>query len=296
MSEVQTSNTEQPTVSLRIQRLREALKKKPRGEEWKRKISEANKRAWAAGKMNTSPEAKAARLAGLVKALKGKKRDPETVEKVRQANLGKKRTPEMIENLRVIMNKLRSEGKYKCRDLKARNKKVSEALKGKRKGIPNPKQAAKMTGYKWDAAVVESRAAPMRGRAQKALATAKGPQHKNGVICEIRSPTNVVWYVRNITDFVRTHPHLFDPEDVVWVNYKAHLGREAWRCRAQKGIMKLREAKDPRGSWKGWTLVSDVEVYKNKGKDLLDRQWTPDPANAVQPCTESPEAAPTSDA
>jgi len=86
----------------------------------------------------------------------------------------------------------------------------------------------------------------------------KGPQHPAGVVCDFRSPTNVVWHVSNIGHFVRTHKHLFDESDATWINSGRSL-----RCRAADGLRSLCSRASPLSSWKGWTLVSDVERFKN---------------------------------
>ncbi len=244
--------------------------KKPRSEEWKRKQSEGIKRAIAQGKMRVAPEVKAAQVKRMTEANKGKKRAPEIVEKIRLANTGKKRSVEAVEAMRLRVIQGLAEGKYKCKDLAARGKRISEARKGIGKGVSNPQHSQRMSGYKWSVDAIKARQAANTGKVrdkEKTPHAAKGPQNQAAVTCEIRSPENVVYFVRNITDWVRRHPHLFSPQDVAW---RKRPGRTA-TCRAMKGIMKLRESRDPRGSWKGWTLVSDIETYFNGGNDLLAR-------------------------
>jgi hypothetical protein len=138
------------------------------------------------------------------------------------------------------------------------------------------KQRAKLKGHEWSRETIEARRKSNLGKVRdvaKSPWSARGPQNQHAITCEIRSPENVVYFVRNVTDWVRRHAHLFKPEDVTW---KKRPG-SAPTCRALKGILKLREARDPRGSWKGWTLVSDVEFYGTKGNDLLGRNYVPCP-------------------
>lgn len=117
------------------------------------------------------------------------------------------------------------------------------------------------------------------GKQHKLPGMAKGPQHHAAIVCELRSPTNVVWYVKNVRHFVRTHPELFDPEDLIIKKYKSG----ASNCNAVAGFLSLTAIKRPRGSWKGWTLVSKVEHYDNKGEDLLDRELVEDKDNIAYP-------------
>jgi hypothetical protein len=94
----------------------------------------------------------------------------------------------------------------------------------------------------------------------------KGPNHMLSLVGEIRDPEGRVHRIRNVTHFVRENPHLFNPEDIVW---RTDKGRG---CLAQKGISSvLSTARSAVSSWKGWTKVSNTEVFYNDSKDLLDR-------------------------
>jgi hypothetical protein len=138
------------------------------------------------------------------------------------------------------------------------------------------KQRAKLKGYQWTLKQIEARRVANLGKVRDVSKTplvARGPQNQNAITCELRSPDNVVYFVRNLTDWIRRHHHLFKPEDVIWTKRPSCSAT----CRASKGISKLRNARDPRGSWKGWTIVSDVEVYGNKGADLLARTFVQPP-------------------
>ena len=73
-----------------------------------------------------------------------------------------------------------------------------------------------------------------------------------------------MFYGRNILEFVRRHPDLFDPEDVVWKSPGNRLVSKVLgivkvppqRCRASKGLASLfGDSPHLRFSWKGWTRV-----------------------------------------
>jgi hypothetical protein len=122
--------------------------------------------------------------------------------------------------------------------------------------------AGRLRGYKWSKDVVEKRAAPLRGRAQTKPLSAKGPEHHKSVRGLLRSAENKTYRFDNMSEFVRTHEHLFDPDDVRW-NERRH-------CRALKGLLALvAKGNHTRGSWKGWTLVSFTESFYNRGESLL---------------------------
>lgn len=168
----------------------------------------------------------------------GKKLSPAHKEKMSLARLGKKHSPETIEKMRLarLGKKLSPE----------RVQNIRLANFG-RKHTPETKEKMRLA---------------LLGKPCTSPKSAKGPQHFRSVACEFRSPTNVVWYVKNISHFIRTHPELFNPEDLIIKKYKS---------RALAGLLSLTARKRPNGSWKGWTLVSKIEKEDNKGKDLLDR-------------------------
>lgn len=62
------------------------------------------------------------------------------------------------------------------------------------------------------------------------------------------SPDGEIHRGRNIIEFVRANPELFDPADMEW---------KRGHCRASKGLSKLRPMLTaPKPSWKGWTWQS----------------------------------------
>jgi hypothetical protein len=79
-----------------------------------------------------------------------------------------------------------------------------------------------------------------------------GPQHQCASRRVFKSPTNVVWDVKNVCHFVRSHPELFPPSDTAKTNKK----RKNYN-KAVGGLLSLcKTSHRRRGSWKGWVLVS----------------------------------------
>lgn len=258
--------------AFRLMRLREVMKK-PRSEEWKQKQSEGARRAYADGRFNHlhTPETRQKVAA----KLRGRKRSKEVVEKIAARLRGRKCSPDVVAAMRQRVVEGFKQGRYKTPPEKRAevNRKLSIANTGrKHTEEQNHRHSEVMSGREWSPEVIKKRADGNVGVRRKPPHAARGPQNRCAVVCEFRSPTNVIWLARNITHFVRTHPQLFSAEDVQW--YGEGRAKSA-RCRALKGLLKLRESKDPRGSWKGWTLYSDTEHYKNGGDDLLHRKTCP---------------------
>ena len=92
-------------------------------------------------------------------------------------------------------------------------------------------------------------------------------KHFRAVEGLFRDPRGVVHYARNLTKFVSENKHLFLPEDTIDTSKDSTP-----RVRAAHGLGIL--YRGTRGSWKGWTLVSDVEI-KEHGWDLLRRKVLP---------------------
>lgn len=89
-----------------------------------------------------------------------------------------------------------------------------------------------------------------------------------GSLWRLRSPENKVYEFRNLRRFIKEHPDLFDPEDVIW--YPLPVRGE--KCRAFGGITSIsHRSKRANGSWKVWTICSQVERLENDGRDLLER-------------------------
>ena len=98
---------------------------------------------------------------------------------------------------------------------------------------------------------------------------AKGPLNQRSSIWRLRSPRGIIFEFKNLRDFIRENPALFDQTDVIWKPTK----KRQLRCRAYSGIMSISpRLKRPNGEWKGWTWHSQTERLKNEGRDLLERQ------------------------
>ena len=90
-----------------------------------------------------------------------------------------------------------------------------------------------------------------------------GPNHHAGRIWRLRDPNNRTYQFKNLCEFVRNHPELFDPDDVIWGDGKP---------RAVSGLQSISaRSKHAHCSWKGWTWFSQTERLHNSGNDLLDR-------------------------
>ncbi len=252
----------------------------PRSEEWKKNQSIGILKAIEAGKIPHTKDREFlhAMQQKAVAANTGRKRPASLVEKIRLLNLGKKRTPEMVAAMRQRVIDGWANGKYRVHpeNRAAATAKIQAARKGWK---PSEEQCRRhsevMTGHRWDDSVVESRAVKMRGRPTTNPKVKKGHFGKRTLAGVLRSPENVCFSFRNLSEFVRSHEHLFDSSDVNWMNSRKHKKQDCLpllQCRASKGLSSLFYGGiHTRGSWKGWTLVSDVEAKQNLGDDLLDR-------------------------
>lgn len=81
------------------------------------------------------------------------------------------------------------------------------------------------------------------------------PQHTRAAECFLRSPNNVVYYVRNITRFVHEKPQLFPLETLNWKPHKRW--KTSVSCFATHGLATI--ARGHRMTWRGWQLVSNRE-------------------------------------
>lgn len=252
----------------RIRRVQEALKGKPATEAQRTARAEGLRRAWAEGRIKPSvtPES----IEKTAAKLRGRKRPPELMERIRQANIGKTRSPEVREAFRKRVIEGRKNGKYQLSDAARERMRdaVSRANKGREPTEDHRRKISEANkGRKCSESEIEARSAAMRGRPQTAELTAKGPRHVCARAGTIRNAQNVEYSFRNLTHFIREHPHLFDPLDVAWT--------DNGRCNAQKRLLGLfGKGKVVPGSWKGWTVVSHYERVFETG-DLLQRTSIP---------------------
>ena len=254
--------------SRRIESIRRALKGKPATPEQREARAAGLRKAHAEGRIQVVRTEETTKK--IADKLRGRKRPVEVVEKVRMANTGKTRSHVMRQNQSESMRQQWQEGKHGAfmRDPERRQEwlsKISEANKGRViSDEQRSKHSEKMKGHQWTPEVIESRAAPLRGRAHVKPLTAKGPKHHAAITGILRSPDNVTYPFRNMAQFVRDHEMLFLSQDTEW--------DEKGKCRAYKGLLGLTgKGNHVRGSWKGWTLVSYTETFYNAGDDLLDR-------------------------
>ena len=67
------------------------------------------------------------------------------------------------------------------------------------------------------------------------------------------SPDNKTYQVCNLYQFVRDHPHLFAPKDVIW---KRSRGKGAEYCNATAGLLNVSSGKS--SNWKGWRAQKEA--------------------------------------
>lgn len=110
--------------------------------------------------------------------------------------------------------------------------------------------------------------------------TAMGVDNCFAILWRLRSPKGIIYEFKNLNEFVRANPNLFEPEWVRWCA-RPHLGDQAvskgcLRCIAVDGLQKLHpNKKTPRLSWHGWTWVSVQEHTKAGVVDLINRTYAP---------------------
>lgn len=108
----------------------------------------------------------------------------------------------------------------------------------------------------------------------------KGIHNTFAVKSIFRSPSNIIYYVINVVNFVRENQDLFPPHTLNWDTYTNNNKYPSDECNASKGLCKLIPYKKNgkakllvRGSWYGWTYVSELEIQQNPSMhDLLDRK------------------------
>ena len=93
----------------------------------------------------------------------------------------------------------------------------------------------------------------MKGRPQR-LDTVLGAKEDNihAKIWELKSPEGKHYVVKNLNNFIRENPSLFDQADIIW---------DGCHCRASCGLHSLNQINKKTGqplihSWKGWTGYS----------------------------------------
>jgi hypothetical protein len=93
------------------------------------------------------------------------------------------------------------------------------------------------------------------------------PEHYSAKWWSVRDARGVAHEFKNLCYFIRQHPELFLPEDLLTPGKTS-------QCRAYGGISSIRPSptrKIVNGSWKGWTWLSHYEDIKMNGADPLRR-------------------------
>ncbi|MGJ8518474.1 hypothetical protein LMG33810_002848 [Carnimonas sp. LMG 33810] len=85
--------------------------------------------------------------------------------------------------------------------------------------------------------------------------SARGVGNVNATYWWLISPTGTVYFVRNLYDFVRSNPTLFQARDREWKRKGGKRGTGGEYCNATAGIQNIRCGRA--NSWKGWRLLSD---------------------------------------
>lgn len=97
-----------------------------------------------------------------------------------------------------------------------------------------------------------------RDNAAATKAAKKSPRAKRGIHnvhakrWVMIDPEGRIHNIRNLYHFVRRHPELFAPADVVWKRTGGKRGSGGEYCNATAGLFNVRAGKSR--CWKGWTL------------------------------------------
>lgn len=109
------------------------------------------------------------------------------------------------------------------------------------KGVPNPKMR--------HGRINQPKATEA---ARKSLKSGKFETNIHAKKWRIISPSNQIFIVRNLYQFVRDNGDLFLPKDVIFKRQGGKRGTGGEYCNATQG---LRQAASSGGSWKGWTCT-----------------------------------------
>lgn len=81
----------------------------------------------------------------------------------------------------------------------------------------------------------------------------RGPGNVHAVAWHLIAPDGTSYEIRNLYEFVRTHPHLFAPADVEWKRLGGERGKGGEWCNATAGILNVKGGRAK--SWKGWRVL-----------------------------------------
>lgn len=99
----------------------------------------------------------------------------------------------------------------------------------------------------------------LSGRTRIQPSVAKGVEHNRAKHLLVSSPSRRIYAVDNVSHFVRSHPELFNPDDLI-----QYRSSKSFRCKASCGLLSLIQKgfhgnrSNARGVWKGWTLVEEM--------------------------------------
>lgn len=74
----------------------------------------------------------------------------------------------------------------------------------------------------------------------------------------LMSPDHKVYRIKNLHNFVRKNPHLFNEFDVTWKRKGGGRGTGGEYCNATAGLSNVRSGKS--SAWKGWRLIGKVDI------------------------------------
>jgi len=102
---------------------------------------------------------------------------------------------------------------------------------------------------------------PLRGITRTKPGQAKGELHDVASEFSIKSPDGKTYQGRNLLNFVRENPSLFDKADVRWFPVlKTKPNNKT--CRAYKGLIGALTCERFHSTWKGWVAVSHHQPYR----------------------------------
>jgi hypothetical protein len=191
-------------------------------------------------------------------AQKGKRFSAEHKRKMSEAQKGKRHS----EETKLKISKL-NKGRIRSEEFK---RKVSESRKGSK--VPESVKAKLREANLGKVHSLKEKTAIGQSRRRSTMDHSSTPIGL--IVVTLRSPSNRKYKTLNICEFVRNNSSLFMPEDIEWKIRAYAVGSP--RCRASQGLQSVSRRRNPKGSWKGWTLVSLTEEFYNQGEDLLDRE------------------------
>lgn len=106
-----------------------------------------------------------------------------------------------------------------------------------------PQQRAAVAAHQ-PLAVAAAKISPLAGR---------GTGNVQAKDWRLQAPDGAIYEVRNLYEFVRSHPHLFAPTDIEWKRTGGKRGTGGEWCNATAGILNISGGRAK--TWKGWRLV-----------------------------------------